>query len=62
MSTHAEWMRSVRPGTEVCDCRFEHHRVAQIDGDDVVLDDGMRCSLAHCLDPVPHDFQHPEGL
>lgn len=52
----------VRPyvGELVCDCQYKHQRIVEvIDGDDVVLEDGLHCSYWACCDPVPHDWKHP---
>ena len=49
-----------QPGDLVCDCRYLHLRVRSRDGDDLVLEDGSRCSLQHCCDPPDHGFRHPE--
>jgi hypothetical protein len=48
-----------QPGDVVCDCRYRHLRVTARDGDNLLLEDGSRCSLAHCCDPPGHLWQHP---
>jgi hypothetical protein len=53
---------SPQPGDLVCDCRYQHLRVTSRDGDDLVLEDGSRCSLEHCCDPPDHDWAHPAAL
>jgi preprotein translocase subunit YajC len=60
---HIEWVNSLKPGDEVCDCKFLHSRIAYIDltTDRVVLENGMSCSAYHCIDPVDHETPHPEG-
>lgn len=47
-------------GDVVCDCRYRHLRITERDGDDLVLEDGSRCSLIHCCDPPDHAWQHPD--
>lgn len=49
-------------GDLVCDCRFRHLRVVERDGDDLVLEDGSRCSLLHCCDPPDHVEPHPRVI
>lgn len=46
-------------GMEVCDCRFEHHKIIHIAGDDITLDDGFVCSYKFCTDSVNHSWPHP---
>ncbi len=50
-------------GELVCDCRFIHQRIAEIDedGDTVTLEDGHVCSYEHCCDPADHTWRHPIG-
>jgi hypothetical protein len=45
-------------GDLVCDCRYLHLRIAERDGDDLVLEDGASCSLEHCCDPPDHEWEH----
>lgn len=49
-------------GDTVCDCRFRHLRIAERNGDDLVLEDGSRCSLKHCCDPPDHVELHPRVI
>lgn len=57
------WLETLKPGDEVCDCRFKHIKIASIDlrNSIVILEDGASCSPLHCLDPVDHEEKHPEG-
>lgn len=51
-------------GEIVCDCRYRHLAVVAVNpyDDDVELADGFHCSWAHCLDEVPHKWEHPAGM
>lgn len=52
-------------GEVVCDCRYKHLAVVAInehDQDDVELEDGFHASWTHCLDEVPHEWEHPSDL
>lgn len=50
-------------GDTVCDCRYLHLKVLKIDEDgDLTLEDGAMCSADHCIDLVPHDWEHPSKL
>lgn len=49
-------------GDVVCDCRFRHLRIAERNGDDLVLEDGARCSLRYCCDPPDHECPHPRVI
>jgi hypothetical protein len=49
-------------GDVVCDCRYRHLRVIEVNGDDLVLEDGSHCSWEHCCDAVPHDAEHPAAV
>lgn len=54
---------NVAVGDLVCDCRFKHLKVVEIDedGEFATLEDGFSCSIEKCLDPVPHpEWIHPE--
>ena len=46
-------------GDVVCDCRYRHLRIAVRDGDNLTLEDGSHCSLAHCCDSPGHAWPHP---
>jgi len=61
------WAKSLKVGDEVCDCRYQHLKIAEIkyfgEGDDdilLVLEDGARCSALYCCDPVDHEWSHDE--
>ena len=43
-------------GDLVCDCSGEHKRVTDIsyESDEVVFEDGKRCSISFCIAPVDH--------
>jgi len=68
MDNKRTWLESLQPGDEVCDCCFAHTRIVSIDlVDDVVIlesDSGsnISCSPFHCIDPVDHEWEHPEGF
>lgn len=48
-------------GMIVCDCKFRHVAIVEIDGDDLILEGGFSCSWAHCCEPIPHPgFEHEE--
>lgn len=49
-------------GDVVCDCRFRHLRIVERNGDDLVLEDGARCSLRYCCDPPDHECPHPRVI
>jgi hypothetical protein len=49
-------------GNMVCDCRYKHVRVAERDGDEVILEDGAAVNIIHCgLETPDHEWAHPEG-
>lgn len=48
---HRKGRRVPRAGDFVQDCRGQVHQVVTADGDDLVLDDGYRCSWMHCCGP-----------
>jgi len=49
-----------RVGDYVCDCRYRHLKITKaIDADTVQLEDGSKCSLLNCCDPVNHEWEHP---
>jgi hypothetical protein len=48
-------------GEYVCDCRFQHVKIKEKDGDDIVTDDGFTCSIYHCCSPTDHKWEHPHG-
>ena len=50
---------NVNVGDLVCNCEYKHVRIQEIIGDDVILEDGSRCSISHCLDPADHTYSHP---
>jgi len=47
-------------GDLVCDCRYQHLRIAERDGDFIILEDGRACSLEHCCDAADHEWEHSE--
>lgn len=47
-------------GDVVCDCRYKHLKIAEREGDFIVLEDGRACSLEHCCDPPDHEWEHPK--
>jgi hypothetical protein len=59
LTAQTEWKPQV--GEVVCDCRYRHIAIAEIeeDGDTAILADGASCSIEHCLEPVNHPWAHP---
>jgi len=61
-----KWAKSLKVGDVVCDCRYKHLKIAEIDGQEsdnvydiqLVLEDGSCCSAIHCCDPVDHEWDH----
>jgi hypothetical protein len=46
-------------GDMVCDCRYKHLKITEIDedGDTLTLEDGSSCSATHCgVSLAPHDW------
>lgn len=56
------WIVGLRPGDVVCDCRLRHVAIREIDieNDYAVMEDGFGCSPFHCLDEVPHEWNHAD--
>jgi len=68
------WVKSVKIGDIVCDCRYFHQRVIALRNTyseepwskgmrwqekEVVLEDGSSCSLYHCANAGDHKWPHP---
>jgi len=68
MEKLVEWAKSLKVGDIVCDCRYRHIKIAEIDGQEsdnvydiqLVLEDGACCSVINCCNPVDHEWEHPE--
>lgn len=65
-----EWLRSLKVGDVVCDCRYKHLAIVELwdltDEDGLYdkrlkLEDGAHCSAYYCCDPHDHDWPHPEN-
>jgi putative endonuclease len=58
---HEAWIRSLKVGDTVCDCRHEHHKIIRIEectcgGDrNLITDDDYSFSARHCCDPADHE-------
>lgn len=66
-----DWAISLKVGDLVCDCRFKHVKIAEINTEDInsvydiqiVTEDGRNCSVMYCCDAVDHpEEEHTEIL
>src|SRR5688500_12379144 len=56
------WCSTIKVGAVVCDCKYHHQRVVELNGDDAILEDGMHVSLFSCCSPVDHEWEHGDSL
>lgn len=57
---HEKWIRSLKVGDVVCDCRYQHVKILSISitgsGDRVLdLEGDFSCSARHCCSPPDHE-------
>jgi putative endonuclease len=54
-----EWIKSLKVGDVVCDCRYQHCKITNISesgsGDRILDFEGFSCSARHCCEPADHE-------
>jgi putative endonuclease len=48
------WVKSLKVGDIVCDCRHVHSKITAIRGQYVSFDNGWGCDAYHCCEPADH--------
>lgn len=63
-----QWIRNLKVGDIVCDCKYEHLKIASMTDPrseniydvQLELEDGSSCSAMNCCNSPDHESKHPE--